>query len=198
MFYCFFLSCYFLYGMNVIFIFTNEHLIFMLFLYMYTYLFVTFPFNPDFTVNKTCTKYSIEVALFIIPSFNPNKKWCAHCKSLAAGGRIEHPRILDYLGVMIGIWASLELNFATLAIFYPILSFIMDKYGFFVFFHNPRLRSWKLIQYTPAADTSTLWIQIQHIMWAMKCRKLLISVIYCTLWFQPILFYFKYFHICCH
>ena len=35
-------------------------------------------------------------------------------------GRIEHPRSPDYLGLMIGTWVSLWLDFATIAIFDPI------------------------------------------------------------------------------
>ena len=40
-------------------------------------------------------------------------------------GRFEHPRSQDYLGLMIGIWARLGSDIATLSMFYSILSLVM-------------------------------------------------------------------------
>ena len=58
------------------------------------------------------------------------------------------PRSPDYLGLMIGIWASLGLDFTTISILYPIFSLIKRKYCSLSIFHNQSLGLTKMIQYT--------------------------------------------------
>ena len=54
-------------------------------------------------------------------------------------GRIEHPRPQIYLGLVVGIWACLGLDFATFSIFYSILSLFMGKICLFWTFYNRNL-----------------------------------------------------------
>ena len=48
--------------------------------------------------------------------------------------RTEHPRPPDYLGLIVGMWACLGLDFASVLIFYIILSLLMGNLGLFVTF----------------------------------------------------------------
>ena len=70
------------------------------------------------------------------PQFQSKQEMVRTLQITCRRGRIEHPRILDCLGVMIGIWASLVLNFATSSILCFISSLFIGKLCHFVTFCN--------------------------------------------------------------
>ena len=61
---------------------------------------------------------------------------------------IEHPRFPDYLGLMIGTWVSLWLDFATIAIFDPIKPVYGQILPFYSFLQS-KSGADKMIQYVP-------------------------------------------------
>ena len=67
-------------------------------------------------------------------------------------GHIEHPWSRMIWGLKIRIWVNLELDFASLTIFYPIECLIMGTCCLFVIFHDPTLDWTKWFNAPPFSD----------------------------------------------
>ena len=109
-------------------------------------------------LTMTLHRYTIQLKYCLSPFY------CYWNHLPSSQRRIEKPRYS--FGLMIGIWASLGLDFAIFPIFYPILGLFMGEFCHFVTFCPSRSGVDKMIQYVPATNQGKKLVWLNLSTWA--------------------------------